>query len=162
MKKEYIVLATICLFIFAYILSYLAGPVTIQVSLNPYTFLLDQSNLQRLPLTTFEIFVRSIALLFSAGLIFSLVEKNYFVKAIVIFVVGLLAQLYATQQIMMKGTLTTMQWTLPISYAGLLCVILMAYYIFQGIVYGISDKLIKKDKPVVVEDNNESVLKPTS
>lgn len=160
MKKEYLVLATACLFVFAYILSYLAGPVTIQVSRTPYSFLFDQMSLQRLPLTSFEILVRSIALLFSIGLIFSLIEKKYFVKAIIIFIVGLLAQLYAIQQIMMKGTLTTMQWTLPISYAGILCLLLVVYYIFQGVVYGLSDKLIKKDRPVIENQNEESILKP--
>ena len=169
MKKEYVVLSTICLFIFAYILSYLAGPVTIQVSRTPYSFLLDPMSLQRLPLTTFEILVRSLAILSSVGLIFSLVEKNFFTKAIVVFIVGLLAQLYAIQQIMMNGRLTTMQWTLPISYAGVLCLLLMIYYIFQGIVHGINDKLIKKDNSQIYINNQqkeeenlqtESILKP--
>lgn len=169
MKKEYVVLSTIGLFIFAYVLSYLAGPVNIQVSITPYSFLLDPSNFQRIPLTAFEILVRSIALLFSIALVFSLVEKKYFTKSIVIFVVGLLAQLYSIQQIMMNGKLTTMQWTLPIAYSGALCLLLVVYYIFQGIVHGINDKLIKKDNSQIYmnnlnqkdnESNTESILKP--
>lgn len=160
MKKEHVFLITVCLFIFAYVLGYLAGPVAIHVTRTPYSFLFDPISINRLPLTSFEILVRSLAIFISIGLIFSLFEKKYFTKAIIIFVIAFLAQLYSIQQVMMRGTLTTMQWTLPISFAGILSILWVIYHIFQGVIHGVNDKLIKKDRPQTTSSNDESILKP--
>ncbi len=160
MKKEYIFIVTISLFIFSYILSSIAGPIAVKVTGNPYTFLFDQTNLNRIPLTSFEILVKSIAIFLSIGLVLSLFEKNYFTKAIVVFITSLLTQLYAIQQIMTKGTLTSMQWTLSLAYAGSLALIYLVYFIFQGIVYGINNKLIEKNKKIEEKNDESTVLKP--
>ncbi len=164
-KKEHLFLLVLALFIFAYVLSNISGHISIKVSNNPYSFLYDQSNLQRIPLTIFEIGVKTIALFLSLGLFLSLIEKKYFTKAIVILLLSLLTQLYAIQQIMTKGSLTSMQWTLSISYAGAISLLYVIYFIFQGIVYSINSKLIEnsslKDK---IKENNlkdeSTVLKP--
>ncbi len=161
-KKEYILITTFFLFILSYVLEYVTGNIILKITGNPYNFLIDKNNLSRIPLTIVEICVKSVSLFLSFTLLLSLFNKKYLQKFLFVIVFSALSQLYAIQQIMTKTSITSMQWTLAISYSGILILILGAYYFIQFIVYGINDKLIVK-KDILSENETkkeESILNP--
>ena len=97
MKKEYLFLAVIGFFLAAHVINYFAGPVVISVK-NPLQFLTTAS-LSKYPFTAVEIALKTIALSLSLILLLSLMEKNYFLKAVILLIAGTLGILYAIQQI---------------------------------------------------------------
>jgi len=143
MKKEYFLVTAIAFFILAYVLDYFAGPISFAIT-TPLTFL-TKSYLNSYPLTAFAVAIRSLGIFISLTLLFSVIEKQYFVKAFTIFVIAVLAELYAVQQIATGMRTTTIQWTLSISYAGMILVLAIIFYLIAGIIYSIKEKLKKDD-----------------
>lgn len=144
MKKEYFLAIAIGFFILAQVLDYLAGPVYFPLS-SPYSFF-NQLYLNQYPLTAVAIVVRALALFISTVLFFSLFEKAYFVKSIILFVVGALAQLYAIQQLKTGLRTTSIQWTLSIAYATLLYLFPLIVYLILGLIHGVKEKINSLDK----------------
>lgn len=132
MKKEYLLAITIGFFVLAQVLDYLAGPIYFTLS-SPYDFL-NRLYLNQYPLTAVAIGLRSLAIFFSTILLFSLFEKSYLVKAIILFVVSALAQLYAIQQVRTGMRTTSIQLTLSICYGTLLYILPIILNIFQGLI----------------------------
>lgn len=162
-KKEYIFVFTVSLIVLSYILESITGNVLIKVVGNPYNFLVDQNNLKRIPLSVFEVGIKSLAIFFSLGLTLSLFKKNYIPKFLFILFFAFLSQLYGIQQVMTRSLITPMTWTLAISYSGILSLTLGIYYLLQSLVYGINDKLISGSEKLVskeINTNEESVLNP--
>ena len=146
MKKEYFLVAAFAFFGLAYVLDYFAGPISFALT-TPLTFL-TKSYLNSYPLTAFAVAIRALGIFISLLLLFSVVEKQYFVKAFTIFVIAVLAELYAVQQIATGMRTTSIQWTLSISYAGMILISAIIYYLIAGIIYSVSQKF--KD-----DDNDE-------
>ncbi len=146
MKKEYFLVTAFAFFILAYVLDYFAGPISFALT-TPLTFL-TKSYLNSYPLTAFAVAIRALGIFISLLLLFSVVEKQYFVKAFTIFVIAVLAELYAVQQIATGMRTTSIQWTLSISYAGMILISAIIYYLIAGIIYSVSQKF--KD-----DDNDE-------
>ena len=144
MKKEYLLITVAGLFLASYVLNYFAGPVVISVK-NPLQFLTTAS-LSKYPFTAVEIGLRTLALFLSLILVFSLMEKNYFLKAIISLIVGTLEILYAIQQIATLSRLTPIQWTLSFAYAGLTLLPAIVYYLIRGVIEGVFIRLTKDKK----------------
>jgi len=144
MKKEYFSLVIIGIFLAAYVLNYLAGPVVISLK-NPWQFLTTVS-LSKYPFTAVEISLKTIALFLSLILALSLIEKNYFLKAIITLILGALGILYAIQQIATSSRVTPIQWTLSFAYAGLTLIPAIGYYLMRGVIESVYGKLTK-NKP---------------
>lgn len=144
MKKEYLLAIVIGFFVLAQVLDYLAGPVYFLLS-SPYSFF-NQLYLNQYPLTAVAIVLRALALFLSTVLVFSLFEKAYFVKSIILFVIGALAQLYAIQQLKTGLRTTSIQWTLSIAYATLLYLLPIVVYLILGLIHGAKEKINSLDK----------------
>lgn len=141
MKKEYLLITAIGLFLASSVLNYFAGPVVISVK-NPLQFLAPVV-LSKYPFTAVEISLKTMALFLSLILALSLMEKNYFLKAIISFVLGALGILYAIQQIATHSRVTPIQWTLSFAYIGFTLIPAIGYYLIRGIIEGTYTKLTK-------------------
>ena len=148
MKIEYFLVTAIAFFVLAYVLDYFAGPISFVLT-TPLAFL-SRIYLNSYPLTAFAVAIRALGIFISLPLLFSVIEKQYFVKAFTIFVVAVLAELYAVQQIATGMRTTSIQWTLSISYAGIFLVSAIIYYLIAGIIYGVKEKFKDDD-----DDNDE-------
>lgn len=143
MKKEYFLVATFAFFGLAYVLDYFAGPISFALT-TPLTFL-TKSYLNSYPLTAFAVAIRALAIFISLLLLFSVIEKQYFVKAFTIFVIAVLVELYAVQQIATGMRTTSIQWTLSFSYAGIFLATAIIYFIIAGIINSLRQRF-KKDE----------------
>ncbi|PIZ66665.1 hypothetical protein COY15_00540 [Candidatus Roizmanbacteria bacterium CG_4_10_14_0_2_um_filter_39_12] len=143
MKKEYFLVTALAFFGLAYVLDYFAGPVSFLLT-TPLTFL-TKTYLNSYPLTAFAVVIRALGIFISLLLLFSMIEKQYFVKAFTIFVIAVLVELYAVQQIATGMRTTSIQWTLSISYAGIILISAIIFYIIAGIIDSLRQKLKKDD-----------------
>lgn len=134
MKKEYIGVTICALFLLSYVLDYLAGPFTLTVT-NPFLFI--QQHLSVYPFTAAGIGIKTLGLFLSMILITLFIEKKYFVRALVVFFTATLFEFYAIQQLATGQQLIPIQWTLALSYTGVLLLLLTGIYIIIGIVLGI-------------------------
>ena len=139
MKKEYFIITAIAFFALAYVLDYFAGPISLSLT-NPLTFL-TKSYLNNYPLTAFAVVVRSLGIFISLDLLASVIDKQYLVKAFTFFVIAVLSELYAVQQLATGMRTTSLQWTLSISYAGMNMVVAIAYYTVVGVIFHIKNRI---------------------
>jgi len=160
MKKEITLVVAAALFVLAYVLDYIAGPVRIVVK-DPIIFL-TKDHLSRIPLTAVAIGVRTIAIYITTVLALSFIEKKYFTKAFILLFLGGIAELYAIQQMATGGRVTPMQWTLSFAYAGGFLLVSIAFYIIMGVFSAINQGLSgsKKNKsypkPILSDDDDDS------
>lgn len=134
MKKEYIGVTILALFLLSYVLDYLAGPFTLTVT-NPFLFL--QQHLSVYPFTAAGIGIKTVGLFLTITLITLFIEKKYFVRSLVVFFTAALFEFYAIQQLATGQQLIPIQWTLSLAYTGIALLILTVVYIIIGIVMGI-------------------------
>lgn len=159
MKKEITFVVALCMFAFAYILDFLAGGVSFVVA-NPVVFI-SNNMLTRFPLTAAGIFIRTIAIFLTILVVYSAIKGRYFTKAFISLAAAIFAEAYAIQQLSTGVRTTPIQWTLSISYAGVLMLVLVVYYFLKGIFHGFSKALggeEKKDYPEPIlskESENE-------
>ncbi len=129
--EVWLVIAAVA-FLISYLIDRIAGPVNIAVG-NPIAFLSSTTLLSRYPFTVTAIVIRTAALFISSMLIIGIVEGKYFTKAIFLFVIGLLSEFFAIQQLATGFRITTIQWTLSIAYGSLLLTFGIVAMILKGI-----------------------------
>jgi len=139
MEKEYWVLVAVSFFVLSSVLESFAGAVQLEIT-SPLTFL-SSSYLSTYPLTAAAIGVRALALLISALLAVSLIEKQYFAKAVILLAAGVVAELYAVQQLATEAKMIPIQWTLSFAYAGMGAVPLILYFVLRGTLGGLRTQL---------------------
>jgi hypothetical protein len=155
-KTEVWVTAAAIAFLLSWFIDRVTGPISIMIG-NPVAFLTSPFLLQKYPFTATSIFIRTFALFVSSMLVVSVVERKYFIKALVLFFVGLLAEFYAIQQLATGYHLTTIQWTLSIAYASLILTLGISWMVLKGIWSAFNGK----DTPGETEAKKEnSVLEP--
>lgn len=157
MIKEYLLIAIIGLFLASSVLNYFAGPVVISLT-NPVQFLAP-AVISKYPFTAVEIGLRTLAIFLSLILALSLIEKNYFPKAVISLFLGALGIFYAIQQIATFGRVTPIQWTLSFAYAGFMLILAIVYYLIRGIIEGVYIGLTKGKKsegPEPIEEKEET------
>jgi len=131
-KEVWLVIAIIGLIV-AWLIDKIAGPISISVS-DPISFLQSPLLLNKYPLTTTAVAIRSVsvAILIVAAMAL-LIEKKYFTKAFSLFILGVLGEFYAIQQLATGFQLTSIQWTLSIAYGSLCLVFGIIAMILMGI-----------------------------
>lgn len=131
-QKEVWLVVAIVAFLLSYLIDRLAGPVVITVG-NPVAFLTSPVLLNLYPFTAAAILIRSIGIFVSAMLTVSILEKQYFTKAVALFFVGILAEFYAIQQLANGFKMTTIQWTLSIAYGSILLILGIITLLLKGV-----------------------------
>ncbi len=149
MKKEYFFIFAVALLIFAYIVDYISGPINFVIK-NPYEFL-DSLVMSKFPLTAVGIFTRSLGIFLFIVLLLSLFSKLFFVKAIATFLLAALFNLFAIQQIATGTRTVTIQWSLSLSYAGIILLLPSMIYCIRGF---ISPVIERKSITIPSEDTN--------
>lgn len=164
-KKEVWLVTALVAFLLSYLIDKIAGPVVITVG-NPVAFLSSPVLLNLYPFTAAAILIRSVGLFVSALLIVSIVEKQYFAKAIFLVFIGVLAEFYAIQQLANGFKMTTIQWTLAIAYGSVLLVIGIIGLILKGIwaMFNRQDNSAETNNTTEIHgqdhDTEDSILKP--
>lgn len=144
-------------FLLAWLIDRLAGPVLITVG-SPIAFLKSNYLLTHYPFTATAIIIRAIALFISTMLLTtSIMERQYFTKAVILFFVGLLAEFYAIQQLANGFRLTSAQWTLSIAYGSLTLSVGIIWMILMGIWSSFNED---KTPPAQTGGSNQSILTP--
>ena len=156
-KKEVWIVVGALGFLLSWIIDRLAGPVSIVVG-NPIAFLTSPILLNTYPFTATAIIIRTIALFISVMLIISVLNGKYFLKAILLFFVGLLSEFYAIQQLATGFRLTTIQWTLSIAYSALSLVLGIIIMILMGIWASFNKK--ETSRNIEKDNKEESILNP--
>jgi len=129
MKKETFFVFAIGLFILAYVIDYISGPVSIIIK-NPFQYL-DPTILSKFPLTTVGVICRSIGIFISVLLLWSLFDRIYMVKAVTTFLLSALFELFAIQQIATGMRTVTIQWILSLAYTGILLLLPVIIYVIK-------------------------------
>jgi hypothetical protein len=150
MKKEYFAGAILGLFVFGYVLDYFAGPLRLTLT-SPYAFFTSEL-LNQYPFTAVSILIKTIAVAAGFVLIFSFFERQYFVKAVVLFCVAGLFELYAIQQVRSGAMMIPLQWILALTASGVVLLIPTLIFLILGIVYLLIGKL-KEETPETSVDN---------
>jgi hypothetical protein len=131
-QKEIWAVASAIGFLIPYLIDKIAGPVLISIG-SPVAFLKSPILLQTYPLTTTAIVIRTLSIFVSVMLAISFLPKKYFIKAAVLFFVGILAEFFAIQQLATGFRVTTIQWTLSIAYGSLTLILGIVWFVLKGI-----------------------------
>lgn len=145
MKKEYTAAVAISLFLFAYVLEALAGQVTFPAFTSPFAFL-NPAVLNKYPFTATAIAIRTAAIVISIVLVLSFAEIKKHLKAVIVFVLGVLFELYAIQQIATGMTVTPLEWTLSFAYAAVLLIPIVIFFLIAG-AFETAHKALTKSEP---------------
>jgi len=143
MKKEYVGATIVALYILSYVLDYLAGPIDIAIT-NPFIFLQEQ--LPTYPFTAVAIGIKTIAIFLTLFFITSFIEKRFFLKAVIVFCIAALLELYAIQQLATGQRLVPIGWTLSFAFSGLTLILLTIIFTILGITTGIASQFKKDTK----------------
>ncbi len=139
MKKEYLVSIAVALFIFAYVLDWISGPVSVQLR-NPFGFL-SMAVISLYPFTAVSVAIRAIALLISVILGASLFSQQYLVKGITFIVTSALAELYVIQQLATGMRLISIQWILAVAVFGLGLLVPGVIFLILGLLHWGHDQI---------------------
>lgn len=145
MKKDYFWITVLGLIILSYVLDQISSPISVRLR-NPYAFI-TQVNLSTYPLSAVSIAAKAIALATSLILAFSYLKISPFIKAIVLFFLASLGQLYAIQQLATNGKLTPITWTLGVAFAGVISIMPIIIYLIQGLFSSAQKAIVKELKP---------------
>jgi hypothetical protein len=143
MKKETFLIFTIGLFILAYVIDYISGPIAIDIK-NPFQFL-NPSVLTNLPLTTVGVGCRSLGIIIATVLFWSLFEGIYSIKAVTTFLISVLFELFAIQQIATGMRTVTIQWILSLAYSGVFQLIPAIIYLILSLVKKIPSNVVSTE-----------------
>jgi hypothetical protein len=153
MKKEYIFIFAFVLIVLAYAIDSISGPIALTVK-NPYQFL-NSPLISKFPLTSLGIFSRTIGLFLLVWLSLSFISGFNFQKAIALFVVFVLSNLYAIQQLATGMKITTVQWTISIAYASSLLLIPLVYYLIKSTTAVVVKKISPQNSETSTEENKK-------
>jgi len=157
LPKEVCLVIAFIGFLLSWLIDRRAEPVTITVG-SSVAFLTAHILIHSYPLTATAIIVRTIALFVSTMLVFSIVERKYFTKAIILFFIGMLAEFFAIQQLATGFHVTTIQWTLSIAYGAFSLILGIAVMILMGIWASFNKEGERQTQSEATKD--ESVLTP--
>lgn len=155
MKKEYIFVFAIILIALAYGIDSISGKLILNVK-NHFQYL-SSPLITQYPLTTLGIFGRSVGIFFLVWLSLSLIDKLYFQKAVTLFVVFVLGNLYSIQQLTTGMRITTPQWTISIGFAAIALLIPMTIYFISGLFSSVSQKITRKKEPEIINIEPEKI-----
>jgi len=146
MKKEYIVVLVLGLFLFAYLLDAVVGPIAADLA-TPYHYLTPQ-NLFIYPFSSASLFIKAAGLVIVPVLLLSFFQRMYLLKAASILVLSALYQLYALQQVATNAETIPLEWSLALTLAGLILLIPMVVFLFKGLLSVAHTKLTGGEESV--------------
>lgn len=130
MKLEHWFVVVIGLVIFAYVLDSVVNPLTMDLP-TPYHFLTPDT-FMLYPFTTVSILVKAVALVIAPIITLALFGMRKHTKAIILFVVSALYQLYAIQDVATNANAIPVEWSISLATAGIILIFTSLIYLFLG------------------------------
>lgn len=133
MKKEYLFITIIGLFLLAYLLEAIVDPLALKLA-TPYDYL-NISIASKYPFTFASIAIRSLAITLTPLFILSFLINAHFLKAMSLLIFSVLSQLYSLQEITTGTTLLPLEWSLSLTISGLIllvpCLVNLSLHFFK-------------------------------
>ncbi len=145
-NRETIFVTTVILYFISYTLDRINGPLKLAIK-NPYAFV-QPKILATYPFTGVSILLKVIALWLTVLLFLGLIEKRYLFKIIIVLTTAFLSQLYAIQQLATGLRVTPVEWTLAITFAGLLLVPTSGFFLFASLFSTVKSKTSLPQKTI--------------
>ena len=133
MKKEYVLLIIIGLFILAYVLDGVVNPLTIQLP-SPYHYFNPQV-FSTYIFTTTSIVIKGSAVTLATLWFMSFLDFSALAKGSILLVVSSLMQLYALQDVATNAQIIPLEWSLSLTLAGVVLLATSIGYIVVGVTH---------------------------
>jgi hypothetical protein len=135
--KEYILLFILGLFALAYVFDAVVNPLDLNLT-SPYQY---WNFVGVYPFTTASVAIKAVAIFLAPLWLVSFIEKRFTGKAVFLFVIGSVGQLYAVQDVVTKAEVIPLEWTLSLAFAGLGLVFVAALYFIRGLLSNFGQNL---------------------
>lgn len=153
MKKEYLILLIMGLYIFGQVLDLVGGAVSLPIK-NPFEFL-QSPTLSTYPFLAVSVFVKILALTFTVIFILGLFKKAHTMKAVVLFVIAAMSELYAIQQFATSTFILPASWVLSLSFTAIPILVIAFLNLLAGLLLGMHGRFTTPGKDVVWEDDED-------
>lgn len=141
MKKEFILIFVIGLFILAYVLDAVVNPLTITLT-SPYHYLTPEIYTQY-AFTTTSIVIKALGIFLSTLLLLSAIEVSRLIKGGILLGIAGLMQLYALQEVATGAQVLPLEWTISLTLAGMTLLLPTAFYLIRGALDGANKRFSK-------------------
>ena len=139
MKKEYLVGFVIAIFLLSLVLDSLAGPLRPTFE-SPYDFFKPEI-ISIYPFTAVSIGLKTIFIFVTLLLTFSLVEKKYVAKGILLLFCAALLELYSIQQVATGSRMVPLEWSLAFAWSGVALLLPTVVFFLLSVVKTVHKKL---------------------
>jgi len=156
MKKEYLLVLVIALFVLSSVLDSLSGPLKLALK-NPFYFL-KPAVIAVYPFTAVSIGMKTTFLFISALLALSVIEKKYLAKGVFLLFLSALLELYSIQQIATGSQRITLEWSIALAFSGVALILPAVLYFVMGIIKLIHSRLKEINYPYSQEQETEEDL----
>lgn len=131
MKKEYPLIFAVGFIVLAYILDAVTKPLSLSLT-TPYHYF-TPSIISLYPFTTVSIVLKAIALIITPPLLLSRFGLRKLTTGIILFILSVLVQLYALQDIVSRSYAVPLEWSLALALAGAVLLIPTLFFILLGL-----------------------------
>lgn len=153
MKKEFVLVLIVGLFILAYVLDAVVPPLTLKLA-TPYHFFTPET-MSLYIFTATSVVLKALGLFLTIVWLASLMEMSSLVKGAIILVISALSQLYALQDVATRSQTLPLEWSLSLTLAAVALLIPSVLYIFFGLVKGAHKKIVGEDEVHDVWEEND-------
>jgi|SRR3990172_4156840 len=130
MKKEYILVVIIGLFLLSSGIEAIVAPLSLRLP-TPFHYMIAKYP-TTYPMSTFLILIRAIGIFLTLPFFMSFIEGHYPAKGFTLLIIIGLFELYSLQDIKTGTSYIPLEWALSLSLAGLLLSIPALWYLFAG------------------------------
>lgn len=136
MKKEYVLIFIVGLFLLAYVLDTVVEPLE-AVLASPYAYI-SSDVFSQYPFTGASIAIKALGIFLTPLFLLSFMEKQYTAKGLILLIVAGLTQLYGIQELTTGAKLLPIEWTVSLALGGAVLLIPMVLFFFRGTFSSIS------------------------
>jgi hypothetical protein len=151
--KEYVFIFILGLFVLAYLLDAVVNPLAANLP-TPYHFF-TPTMLAQVPFTTTSVFIKGLGVFLIPILLTSFVKNQFTKKAVVIFVIASLLQLYALQDIVTNSAIIPVEWALALTFAGMALTLLSGYFLIKGMFFSLQKNVSDAKMESVIQEVQE-------
>lgn len=152
MKKEYVLIFIVGLFLLAYVLDTVVEPLE-AVLASPYAYI-SSDVFSQYPFTGASIVIKAVGIFLTPLFLLSFMEKQYTAKGLILLIVAGLTQLYGIQELTTGAKLLPIEWTVSLALGGAILLIPMVFYFIRGTFSSVSKGIAEPlgDDPFDEED----------
>lgn len=143
MKKEFLAIIIVGLFILAYVLDAAVNPLSLRLA-SPYHFFTPEI-MSLYVFTATSIIIKALALFLSLLWIVSIFELPFIGRGAILLVVSGLMQLYSLQDVATKAHILPLEWSLAFTFCGVILVAPSVFYLTVGFLKQIYTKIVGTD-----------------